>query len=246
MQLPLSLVFFTSTAGHFGYSTLETTIKHYRSKLNGNLDIFQQRFCHIKVRPDEKNKLPDIIDVLLDNDIKPIVTEGTWNRGLNHGNAYLADQYKVYSTQELHNIPYVFSVEDDSPIHIKSGQLSQYLEAAVNTLSSNKDILTIRFQRDGVSNQTWPVNDLLHRVDTYDFQPAISHIKYLYLGAKIVNDNAAHFANTQCEAAFRIASDILSNHPYRYLCFNPELASSHHIGVPNYLDILKTPEFANL
>lgn len=246
MSLPINLVIFTSTAGHFGYSTLATTIKHYKAALGGSLDLFAGRFCHVKVRPSETDRLPDIIDTLLEHEIKPIVTIGDWARGLSHGVEYLKDQYKTYGTQELHAALYTLFTEDDEPVHLKQGTLAQYLETAINTLANNKDLLTIRFQRDGVSNQTWPVNDLLHRVDTVDFQPSVWRTRDLYLAAKVIQDNAAQLANTQCEAAFRIAADTLSSHPYRYLCFNPAMASSHHIGAPTYPEILKTPEFASL
>lgn len=247
-KLPLNCIFYLSTSGHYSYNDVyKTTIKHYKNKLGGSFDIFQSVYAHIKVKPTQQSRLPDIIDFLLDEGIHPIVTIGDWQRGLNHGSAYLADMFKVYGMQELHSsAQYVFAVEDDSPIHIHNHTLTQYLESAVNTLSSNKDILAIRFQRDGVSNPTWSVNDVYHRVDSYDFQPTISHIKYLYLAAKTIQDNAAQFAQIQCEAAFRMASDTLSNSPYRYLCFNPALASSHHIGCPEYPEIMKTPEFASL
>lgn len=244
--LNLNLVIFTSTAGHFGHSTLATTIAHYRRALGGNLDLFATRYCHVKVRPNEQDRLPDIIDTLLDNDIKPIVTIADWNRGLSHGHQYLADQFKVYSTQELHAVPYVFAIEDDSPVHLKQGTLDAFLDAAVNLLAANKDILHVRFQRDGVSNVTQPVNAHLHCVDTTDFQPLVQRTRDLYLITKVLQDNAAQFAQTQCEAAFRMASDTLSSHPYRYLCFNPAIASSYHIGTTTYPEILKTPEFASL
>lgn len=246
MSLPLNLVIYTSTAGHYGHSTLATTIKHYKRALGGDLNLFAGRFCHVKIRPTETDRLPDIIDTLLDSEIKPLVTVGDWKRGLQHGGAYLSDMVRTYGDQTIHSTPYTFAVEDDSPIHLKAGALSQYLEAAVNTLSTNHDILHIRFQRDNVLNVTQPISDLYHRVDTWDLQPLVGRTRDLYLIAKIVTDNARTFENTQCEAALRMAADTLSNHPYRYLCFNPVMASSHHIGAEAYPQIMQTPEFASL
>lgn len=244
--LPLNLVMFASTARHFGYDTYATTIKHYERALGGNLNVFQQRFCHVKVRPTETDRLPDIIDFLLDHDIKPIVTQGEWTRGLSHGREYLKDMFKVYNTQEVHAAPFTFFTEDDEPLNVKLAAAHTYLEAAINVLNANKDILNVRFQRDGVSNQTWPVNELLHRVDTLDFQSFVARTRDLFLAAKIIQDNARAFENVQCEAAFRMASESLSASPYRFLCFNPSLASSHHIGAEAYPEIMKTAEFKDL
>lgn len=246
-KLPLNCLFYTSTAGHFGHiDVYRTTIKHYKAKLGGSFAAFNKVFAHVKVKPSQTDRLPDMIDYLLSEDIHPIVTQGDWSRGLDHSRAYLSDMFKVYNTQDLHSAPYCFVVEDDSPINVKMAHLYAYLEAGIKVLEANKDILAVRFQRDGVSNPRWPVNDLLDRVDSYDFQPTISHIKNLFLAAKIINDNAQAFESVQCEAAFRMASDTLSHSPYRYLCFNPSLASSHHIGAEAYPEIMKTPEFKDL
>lgn len=245
--LDMNLVFFTSTAGHFGHlDVYQKTIKHCERALGGDLKVFNKVFAHVKVKPSQRDRLPDIVDFLLDHDIHPIVTEGDWERGLSHGRAYLSDMHKVYNLQDLHSAPYCFVVEDDSPINVKLANLHSYLEAAIKVLGANKDILAVRFQRDGVSNQTWPVNELLNRVDSYDFQPTVARTRDLFLAAKIVQDNARAFENVQCEAAFRMASESLSHSPYRFLCFNPSLASSHHIGAEAYPQIMETTEFKDL
>lgn len=245
-KLPINFVMFTSTSGHFGFDTYKTTVKHYKSKLGGSLNIFQQLFAHIKVKPTERDRLPEIIDFLLENDIKPIVTEGHWERGLSHGHEYLKDQFKVYNTDELHLAPYTFFTEDDEPLNIRQGTASDYITTAINVLASNKDVLNIRFQRDGVQNITNPINNILNRVDTTDFQPFIARTRDLFLIAKGLRDNSEALQNVQCEAAFKIVSDSLSYSPIRHLCFNPALVSSHHIGAPNYTEIIKSPEFSNL
>lgn len=246
-KLPLNIIFFISTSGHFDHlDVYKTTIKHYKAKLGGSLDVFQNAFAHIKVKPNQRDRLPEIIDFLLENNIKPIVTEGEWSRGLAHGQAYISDIFKVFNTEEVHSAPYSFWVEDDSPINVKQDNLYSYLSTAVSILGSNKDIVNIRFQRDGIQDASQPINNFLNRVETFDFQPNIGRTRDLFLAAKALVDHPATFANVQCEAAFYATSKPLTHSPIGFLCFNPKIVSSHHIGAPNYTEIIKSPEFSNL
>lgn len=247
MKLPLNLVFFLTTAGHFGHlNVYQTTVKHYRAKLGGSLDLFQNRFAHIKVRKAEQDRLPDMIDFLLDNDIKPVVTGGEWARGLSHGAGILEDVHRVFNREDVHAAPFSFWVESDSPINVKTGgTLAEYLSTAVAVVNGNKDILSIRFQREGVGRGT-PISDLFDMVSTWDFQPTVARTRDLWLASKIIADHPAQFAAVQCEAAFRAASDTLSYSGARYLCFNPDRVTSHHIGAPDYATIIQGKDFQGL
>ncbi len=245
-MLPLNLVFFTSTSGHFGFDTYQTTIKHFKKKLNGNFDLFNKVYAHIKVKPNHKERLQPILDFLESEKIEPIVTEGDWERGLIHGWQYLKDQFKVYNTQELHDVQYLMVVEDDSPILLKEGNLSQFIKNAIYTLDSNRDVLHIRFQREGALNITYKLDDNYNIVDTYDFQPYIARVRDLMFITKILLENEKQLANVQCEMAFRIIADMFSSSYQRYLCFNPSKATSYHIGAPNYLELIKDKDFSDL
>ncbi len=243
MFLPINLIIFTSTAGHFGFDTYKTTVKHMERKLKG-CDI-NERFAHIKVRPKEADKMPEMIDFFYENKYRVIVTEGDWTRGMSHQHEYLKDIFKVFNDNHIHSAPYSFWVEDDSPILLKDNvSLSTHIQNAVSVLANNKDILNIRFSRETILNTK--DNQYLIPVNTFDFQPNIGRTRDLFLASKIIQDNWNQFQYMQCEAAFKSSSDFLSYHPYKYLAFNPNSVTSYHIGAPNYEEIIKGADFQNI
>ena len=252
IKLPLNLVVFSTPAGHFGYKEVyKTSINHLEKKLklldfDLGLETFGGRFAHIKVRDNENEKkhLPEMVKFFEGKNIKPIITYGNWERGMSHQNEYLKDIAKVFSTQELHYQPYSLWFEDDSPIFIKcKSSLKDILGSSIGVLSSNLDILNVRFVREGIETPKTRLNDFLWRMETFDFQPNISRTRDLYLVSKIIQDNWEYFSKLQCEMAFRIAMSQLSASENRFLGFDTDKVTSYHIGSPDYLDYLKLPDF---
>jgi hypothetical protein len=241
--LPINIVLFTSTAGHYGFDTYKTTVNHLEKKLSPY--TFNEKFAHIKVRPQEAHKMPEMIDFFYENKYRVIVTEGDWSRGMSHQHEYLKDIFKIFNDGHVHSAPYSFWVEDDSPILLKDATpLGEHIKNAINILSSNKDLLNIRFSRETILKSQ--NNQYVIPVNTFDFQPNIGRTRDLFIAAKIIQDNWSQFQYMQCEAAFKMASDFLSYHPYKYLAFNPDMVTSYHIGAPNYEEIIKADDFKNI
>lgn len=99
-KLDLNLCIFTSTAGHFGnFDVYKTTIDHFEKSLGGNLDVFNYKIAHIKVRPreEERNRLPEMLDYFKSKNINTLITESEWGRGMSHQNEYLKDINKLFS-----------------------------------------------------------------------------------------------------------------------------------------------------
>lgn len=246
MNYGINLVFFTSTAGHFGHKDVyKITILHYKKLFNG-WGFFSKVFCHIKVRPKEQDQLPEMIDFLYENDIHPLVTIGDWQRGMSHQNEYLKDIYTVFSNPEIQANPYTFWVEDDSPLKI-NGQTTavDFVLRAIEILRSNPTILNFRFMRDGLPvNPNDQIDGVFNKSNVFDFQPNISRSRDLYIASLLIMKNWENFKNIQCEMGFRMAMDTISSmHPYRYLVFNPALITSYHIGTPDYQNYLTLPDF---
>lgn len=235
-QLPLNLLVFTSAGGHFKhFDVYKTSIRHLESSL-GSLDVFQNRFAHIKVRHtiEELNRVDEMKAFFHSKGINTIVTVGDWERGMSHQNEYLKDIARMANIREMHLAPYTLWFEDDSPIFVKKGMLYPYLASAITNLETDFESLNVRFIREGVQQKTTPYTDGFVGVETFDFQPNISRTRDLMVASKIIFANWNHFKNIQCEMAFRLAMDFLSNSPRRFLGFNSEDVTSHHIGTPEY------------
>jgi len=245
--LPINLVVFTSTAGHFGfYDVYKTSVKHLKKQIG--LNTFSQKFAHIKVREDqsEKDRLNEMVDFFVSENIKPIVTFGNWQRGMSHQNEYLNDIYKMFTMQDLHNQPFTFWFEDDSPLHAKDeNSVFKCFNEAIDALNNNIDLLNFRFIRDGLVEPEKSVSPY-NQMETFDFQPNISRTRDLFLAIKIIFDNWKSFKNAQCEMAFRIAISNFSRSNPKFLGFDTKIATSYHIGTPEYLDYLKLDDFQNL
>ncbi len=240
VTFPLNLLVFTSTAGHFGYHDVyQTSINHLEKSL-GSLDVFAGKFAHIKVRPhaEERARLPEMQKFFESKEIVPIVTEADWQRGMSHQNEYLKDIHRMAESAGLHRAPFTFWFEDDSPINCKTHNLGWFLDNAICALD-DFSLLNVRFIREGVTQEMLPLPDEMVRVQTFDFQPNISRTRDLYVASRIIHHNWEQFKNIQCEMAFRLAMSFLSDSPNRFLGFNPEAATSYHIGTPEYPKFLE-------
>lgn len=245
MSSDINLVFFTSTAGHYSFKDVyRTTILHYKKLFGDDFKGFKKVFAHVKVRPKEEALLPEMIDFLYEQDIQPIVTIGDWERGMSHQHEYLKDLRKVFSDPEVIDSEFLFWVEDDSPLKLKltADKSSYFVMMAMDIMKRNPAILNLRFLREGLESKN-KLSDLLSVSNVFDFQPNISRSRDLYVATTIIFNHWDTFKNMQCEAAFRLAMDTLSAHPYRYLTFNPDWVTSYHIGAPDYEDYLKLPDF---
>jgi hypothetical protein len=240
-ELPLNLLIFTTTRGHFGFQDVYKTSINFMEKKLGSLNVFSNCIAHIKVRDndEEKSRLPEMVSFFKSKNINSIITYGNWDRGMSHQNEYLKDINKCVNTKEIQSSPFTFWFEDDSPIEGKD--LFDSFLKAILILQQNQDVLNIRYIREGLKENEhfYKKDENICFSNTFDFQPNISRSRDLLCASNLINRNWEYFKNIQCEMAFRIAMENFSNSKFKFLGFNPESYFSYHIGTPEYNKFLQ-------
>lgn len=239
--LPLNLLIFTTTRGHFGFQDVYRTSIDFMEKKLGSLDVFSNKVAHIKVRQNdtEKNRLPELVSYFESKNITPIVTYGDWDRGMSHQNEYLKDINKSVNLKQIQTAPFTLWFEDDSPI--EGEDVLKSFNDAMSILNQNQDVLNVRFIREGLKEGEHfsNVNESIVSSKTFDFQPNISRSRDLLMASNLIMRNWEYFKNIQCEMAFRIAMENFSFSDYKFLGFNPSKYFSYHIGTPEYPKFLE-------
>lgn len=234
-KLPISFVFMTSTKGHFSYDTYLDTLNHYDRQLP--LSQYAARVAHIKISVGAEAKGAEMARELEARGFEVLTTVANWSRGKSHQVEYLADQIKVSKEKRLYLQPYVFFVEDDSPV-VLSGTwtLDQTLSRMCQVLA-DPDVLSVRFMRPG----DWPPSgqyDVFHPLwlkhEHVNFQPLIMRSHQFYTMLKTAEDNLAAASDIQIEMLWRLILAPYSRAALPHHVIRPEIAYAEHLGIPTY------------
>lgn len=242
MNIPISLVFFTSTKGHYGFKDMYLdTLNHLDRQIP--LASFSVKVAHIKVSPDERDLGMKMEAELAARGFKVIVTVGDWSRGTSHQLAYLEDQRRVSLEPSVYANPHMLFLEDDSPFTCHKGSLEGCLYHMTKRIDSSPDILTFRFIRrpdfDGGVPQLATESDCFWSPNT-DFQPMILRSRDYHRLHKIIEDNWDRLTNIQSEALWAFISRAFSRSEHKHLVWYPDHGETFHLGVPDYLNVRKT------
>ena len=239
--IPLSVLFFTSTKQHFGFKDVYlTTLNDLHRNLP--LEFFQVKVAHIKVTPGEEDFGCVMERELVSRGFKVIKTVAAWSRGISHQQAYLEDVRRVSLEPSIYECPHVLWIEDDSTLTVNKTALITALGRMIEFINSSPDHLSARFIRRG--DYEGGVPSLLTEKDHFispftDFQPAIWRSRDFYLIAKLIEDCWKTIQNMQCEAVWRMVSDVFSRHPHKHMVWLPDYAESIHLGTPDYPSLKK-------
>lgn len=240
-KIPISLLFFTSTKQHFGFSDVYlTTLNHLNKRIP--LYDFSVKIAHVKVTPGQEGVGNDIEKELVSRGFKVIKTTADWSRGLSHGNSYLKDQIKVSLEQSIYQNPHILFLEDDSTIECDKMPISALLARMTSMLDADKELLTVRLLRapDLASSPIdMPMGDFFYSPHT-NFQPLVMRSIHFYLMLKFIEDNMEKLSSVQCEMVWRIILAQFSRSQFKHAVFYPDFAWTTHLGVPNYLEIKKS------
>ncbi len=236
ITLPISLVFMTSTKGHFGHKDIwRATLDHWNRQLP--LSSYGELIAHIKITPGEEALGAEMTDELERRGFIVLTTVAAWSRGQSHQNAYLADQIKISKELALYANPYLLYVEDDSPVVLSWSSLDKTLAQMCEVLSY-PDILSARFMR----RNDWPpagqyevVNSTWLRHEHINFQPLLMRSNQFYTMLKTAEDNLDRTANVQIEMLWRLLLAPYSRAQLPHLVIRPEIAHTVHLGAPDYL-----------
>jgi hypothetical protein len=236
--IPLSLLFFTSTKGHFGHKDIYlTTLADLNRQIP--LDQFATKVAHIKVSPgDEKLGAEMMID-LSDMGFKVLETVAHWDRGQSHQLGYMADVIKVSKERCIHKNPHVLWLEDDATITPHQVSPEKLLAEMVWMIESHPDILTARLLRR-CDHSTSSV--LLQQPNYFwsphvNFQPLCLRSSHFYLAAKFIEDNWDKVQNVQCEMLWRLVLAPFSRDELKHVVFMPDYAETIHLGVKEYPEL---------
>jgi hypothetical protein len=242
MNIPISLMFFTSTKGHYGHKGMYLdTLNHLDRQIP--LTSFSVKVAHIKVSPDETGVASVMEKNLVDRGFKTILTVGSWERGTSHQWAYLEDQRRMSTEWSLYKNPHVLLLEDDSPFVCHKDSLEACLYHMSLRIDASPDTLTFRFIRR--ADYDGGVPHLRDEANCFwspytDFQPMMLRSRDYYLLHKAIEDNWDKVKHLQSEMLWRVMLAGFSRTEYKHLVWLPDYAESYHLGVPDYLNVRKT------
>lgn len=235
-KLPISLVFMTSTKGHFTFKDVwRATLDHWARHLP--LDSYAVKVAHIKISVNEKALGAEMVHELEARGFNVLTTTANWSRGQSHQNQYLLDQIKMSKHRAIYRNPYVLYVEDDSPIILSDGSTLDRKLSDMCAALSDPDVLSVRFMREN----DWPPSgayDILDsqwlRHEHINFQPAVLRANQFYSMLKTAEDNLSQVSNIQIEALWRYLLAPYSRAKLPHLVIRHEVAKTVHLGVPDY------------
>ncbi len=234
-HLPISLVFFTSTKGHFGRKTdWKLTLNHWEKQLP--LSLFGERIAHIKISEGDQALATEMAIELVARGFHVIETVGSWSRGLSHGAAYLGDQVTVSKEARLYRQPYLLFLEDDSLAISSEIPLEDLLLQSCQRVAENHELLTVRLARphdDRGPTAAHPQPDRrFYYSQDLNFQPLVMRSLDFYRLCLALEANPEACQNVQCERLWRLILDSFSRSPFRHIVYEPSFAHTAHIGIP--------------
>lgn len=244
MNIPISLVFFTSTKGHYGFKDMYLdTLNHLNKQIP--LASFSVKVAHIKVSPDETLAGAIMERNLIQRGFKVIITVGEWTRGTSHQWAYLEDQRRVSREWSIYKNPHILFLEDDSPFTCHYECLEGCLHAMTSRMDASPDTLTFRFIRradydGGVPHLSDEPQSGCFWSPYTDFQPMLIRSRDYHLLHKTIEDNWEKVKHIQSEALWAMVLAPFSRSDFKHLVWYPDRGETFHLGVPDYLNVRKS------
>lgn len=168
------------------------TIADYRAKSGGSFAPFSSAFAQVTV--DDKASFPDVIDTLLDYDIRPFV----------------GDLHGFLNDNRLHADPYTLIVRGDT---YATSLVS--VAGAVQVLATNKDVLAIELPTI-IPNFGDRIGSFI-KCDSFSFQPSVLRTRDLWIAGQGAAALAHSNPTASQEVLFNHALSTLTSHPLRFL-----------------------------
>lgn len=233
-KLPICLMMFSSTKGHFDKDTYQYTITRLFDKIDFNL--FGAKVVHIKYEPGDEAKLEEMKGFFADFGIDVIATMGLWKHySSSHYTEHARDIATLTHCKQVSSQNYILWIEDD--IAIKTEQnLAEQLYYAVSVLSENPELMCVRILDDPgvlpsmkVIEETKDRDIFLH-ADTFSFRCNLMRSR----DARSLGSFFKHHFKVERGIHIEMyATEILrclSGSPIPFSCFNLDKLSHVHIG----------------
>ena len=231
-KLPISLLFLTTTKGHFGVRDIYSrTLKDWRDK--GYLDLFQERLAHIKISPEDSNffEMRGKIEGLYSQNIFSTIKE--WAHFQNsHQTGIIEDINKLVRNSSQ---PYCMILEDDWIPYIYKNSFEYYLKRAIETLEQFKDLVCYRVPRHLDDENHFPGTEKWENFSAqghlFSNNPCVLRTRDLYMATNLALKNK-HLIEQNCEVGMTYIFKQLVNSEKPFAAFLPSEIRALHIGVP--------------
>jgi hypothetical protein len=248
-------VFISSKNRFLRTSDYKVTIKSFAKLID--LNLFKNKFVNIKIFKGDEENADDIINFfkkynfiinIIEDDLNITNTDRYENRA-----KFISSISKDLATFFLQNknnfSEYLFILEDDSPIIIKNGKLTDFINTSFKELENDKDIEAIHFLRLSHNNiptsvEEWFVKHNLEILPEsekflkigywYNFQPRVVRKKDIIETSSIVIDNWETYQYMHPEEVYSNAYKKL-NYNIKFHAFSPRDGYSIDLGTePNF------------
>lgn len=233
-KLPITLLFFTSTRGHYQYKDIYlSTLRHFDRQLP--LSAIATKIAHIKVSEHEETVGEEMERELTNRGFRVIKTVANWSRGMAHQQGYLADMIRVSKEPSVYENEHILFCEDDSTLEPKKMTLTALL-CQMRDFLKNPEVVTVRLVRPG-DERAAPI--LQASMDHFysehiNLQPLMMRSRDFYLMLKMAEDQIQSANQMQIEMLWRVLLSPFSRSPLKHVVYWPEVASTTHLGVPDY------------
>ena len=202
-----------------GPKNYRSTILNYKSLCGGSFSGIP--IAYVKIPDNNKALLPDVVDFLLDNDVKPIaVEEGFDGRVFPHIER-TRDILKIFGNPEIAINDFILFVSNGHTVEAK--QFAECLLIGIKILTTNSDIVSVGFENPSVDGRS--LGQFIAR-DSISDRPIIVRTRDMMIAAKLAVDNASQFANATSYQAIGYLLSTFSYHPNRFISFIPQIAYS--------------------
>jgi hypothetical protein len=212
---PFNIAFLISPA------ELKEGPRNYRGTIDSYKALFGERppIAYIKLPDHQKDMLPDVIDWLLDFDVRPIVVTEGFNALILPQQERTKDVFALFSHSEMARHQYALFVSGGW--HVKSDKLERCVGLACSVLEANPSILSVAFE--GVRGGS---SDELVVSQSFTSNPVIVRTRDLMIASKLAVDHATQLQQTSSEQAISNMISMFSYNPMRFLSFNSLAAHS--------------------
>lgn len=221
MNFSLNIVFLIGSAElQDGERSYQKTIINYRRLCGDRFDSIP--VAYVKLPENRQELLPNVIDFLLDNDVKPIVELERFEARIFPQEERTKDILKLFSQPEVASNFLTLFVSNGW--RINTDRFAEWLITASDVLSNNKDVLSIAFE--GAEAQGRQISRAFIIMPSFTSRPVIVRTRDLMLAAKFAVDNVKQFGSISSEQIISHTFSTFSYHPLKFIAFHPQLAYS--------------------
>lgn len=176
MTFPISLLFASTTKGHFGRQDIyEKALEDWKKQ--GFLDLFRFKRGHIKDGEEQSSMVMRVDMEHLFGFDEVLITEGSFKHfDPSHPIGQLQDLGKLL---ENINTPYIFFLEDDFLVRPLKSSFEDHIESALTLLNTNPNVSQVRIPRESDSMERYKTIHNVHngwqtQNDIFSFNPYIA------------------------------------------------------------------------